>query len=246
MSMTLLQMTQRVLGTLKNFGNVNNIADESHAITTSYIIGTIYEEILATKEWVFKERFLKLDTGGDSTKPTLMVMQEGIERILNLKYKVKTSDSTFQSCSMTELTPLQWNDLMLSRDPNLDTVDSIQTTYGGDFNILNDKDPEYYVILQNTNVWLDSYDQAVEANIQQTKTNVRAIYEKPFDRIDSFTFDVPSEVEKYIMYSAIAEQSREILRQNNARAERQADTLKKVIISKYSGMKDDTDYSWAI
>lgn len=198
---TLLEIVQDILNDLES-DEVNSISDTVEAAQVAQIVRSTYEAIIGGKDWPHLNELFQLDSG-TVARPTHMKLPENILKINWVKYnKRKTTDTKDFVLEVVYKEPEDFLKLLDERDSSSTTVDVITDASGVSLNVLNNAAPSYYTSFDNEYLVFDSYDSAVEANLQNSKTQCYGQRDPTFTLSDSFIPDLPVQMFPYLQNEA--------------------------------------------
>ena len=190
MKYTLLELTQAVLSSMDS-DEINSITDTVESQQVVEVIKTVYDDIISRGDLTTNKTPFNLTASTDATKPILMTMPEGIERIEWIKYDTQQVDDTVPSwTNMTYLPPLDFIDYMHSGNLEGDEIESFEHTMDGfvlTFTFRNDIAPHYYTSFDDSEIFFDSYDSEVDSTLQSSKSLCYGLKVTDFEKTDSFT-----------------------------------------------------------
>lgn len=171
---TLLRIVQDVLSDLDS-DEVNSISDTAEALQVANIVRSTLRTMLSSRNWPHTRRTLRLTSYGGSSYPTHMVLPDNVKEVISLNYnKIKTGETKLRYKPVYWKEPDEFIRYTNNRNNDNSNVDIITDPSGVQLLILNDKAPEYYTSFDDTNIVMDSYDSAVDSNLQQSKTQLLA------------------------------------------------------------------------
>lgn len=194
MKMSLLDMTQDILSDM-NSDEVSSITDTTESLQVAQIIKSVYNEIMAGKNWPHLKTFTTLAGLSDTAKPVYMRVSENIKEVVSVAYNVrKATDTRDKWETMEWKEPDEFLFLTNKRHSDKTEVTSVTDFSGSKFLIRTDKAPEYYTSFNDEYVVFDSYDSAVESTLQQNKTQLVCYMMPTFTMSDEHVPDMPAEM----------------------------------------------------
>jgi len=191
--MTLLAMTQSILSSMDS-DDVNAIDDTEESIQVADEIQYAYEELMSQKEWHHLRDICKLNSLGDTSKPTTVGVPENIAEITNLQYE--TTDVDDADTSFSNIT-YQEPDTFLSNQQSLKSSDSTvesSSQNGVVVLIRNDKFPDSWTTFDDETIMFDSYKNDVDSTSQGDKCIVKCVTHSVWSKEDSFVPDLPEKM----------------------------------------------------
>lgn len=130
----------------------------------------------------------------DASTPTLMTRPEGFHGIEWIKYSQLTTflgDQNYQTvCYMEPLKFLEYVSGRTVSDTNVEEMTLPDSTHI--IPIRNDKNPQYWTILEGYDtIVFDSYDNTLDANLQQSKSLARGTQHPTLTIADASVPDLP-------------------------------------------------------
>ena len=192
-TMTLLQMTQNILSAM-NSDVVDTINATPESTQVAQHIEDVYLKIMTEKHWPHLQVLDQLTGLGDATQATKMQMPSGTSDINWIKYDVRTTAGSPRAMrDIKYLTPYEFVSMVTNRDVSQANVtaftDSASTV---PLHIYNDVAPTYWTSFDDEFIWFDSYNSALEATLQESKTVIHIIKEPVWTAADTFVPDLPS------------------------------------------------------
>lgn len=190
MKLTLLDLTQNILSAL-NSDEVNSHTDTTESRQVAEAIRTAYFNIIARAQLPEHSNIVGLDPSGDLTKPTLMYRPDNLATIEWIKYDIND-----------DLTPTAPNYQLMSQMDLYDFLDMVNRFDSEESNVFdftidnytfkykNDIYPSYFTILNDHYIIFDSYDSAVEATLQESKSQAYGRIVSTFTMDDTFIPDL--------------------------------------------------------
>lgn len=189
--MTVLAMVQDILSAM-NSDSVNSIDDTEEAYDVAMLIKTVYMDMMTDKDWKHLKTLAAL-TATSSSTPSHMLLPDNVQRIEWIKYnKAKSTDTRTKYSDVEYKDPKEFLDIIMVRDSSASTVDLITDPSGRTLYIRNDLAPTYWTSFDDEYIVFDSYDSAVESNLQASKVMCSVYQDATFTLSDSFIPDLPS------------------------------------------------------
>lgn len=190
MKMTLLDMVQNILSAMSS-DEVNSHTDNAESRQVAEIIRTSYFNIISRAQLPENKQLFSLDASGDPDAPILMYRPDNISKIEWIKYD--TNDDLIPVGPIYEyvtILPLQqFLDMVHQLDPEESYVDSL-TLDEFTFYYRNDIRPTYCTIFKDYIVIFDSYNSAVDATLQESKSMCYGFTVPVFTMEDDFIPDL--------------------------------------------------------
>lgn len=199
---TLLEIVQDILNDLES-DEVNSISDTVEAQQVAQIVRSTYEAIISARtEWPHLSTLFQLDSA-TAAKPTHMKLPENILSIAWVKYnKRRITDTKDIMLEIKYKEPADFLKLLDERDSSASNITVVVDDSDINLNILNNTPPTYYTTFDNEYLVFDSFDSALEANLQNSKTSCHGQRDPVFTVSDSFVADLPVQMFPYLQNEA--------------------------------------------
>lgn len=191
--LSVLEITQDILSDM-NSDEVNSISDTLESMQVAQIVKSVYEELMARKNWPHLEQLIVLSPLTAAT-PTHMSVPEAIKELTDLYYdkrKTATGSPSFERVEW--LAPSEWLEYTNTRKTSQTDYVQVTDPTGIPLIIKNDKAPTYFTTFDDEHVVFDSYDSSLETNLQASKTQCRAFIMPAFTLSDGHVPDLPVEM----------------------------------------------------
>lgn len=223
MKYTLLEMTQRILGSIGG-DEVDSYADTVESTDVSNIIKETYWYLVSRMDLPAHHTFFKLDASGDSTKPTLMTLPSDVLDVDYIKYsELSGTDVIHEEVKFMELEDFMQMQLALKESET--TVETMTISLDGTdftFKFKNDNPPRWYTTTEDTNLMFDSYDSAVDSTLQSSKTLCYGKKIPTFTMSDSFIPKLDAQQFQLLLNEAKSQASIELKHIQNAHSDMRA------------------------
>lgn len=193
MKYTNLEIVQAVLSSMDS-DEINSVNDTVESQQVLEIVKTVYDDMVSRGDIVTNRTLFNLDASEDTAKPVLMTKPENIDRVLWLKYDVRTADDTVPVwADLTYLPVEDFIDYIHSFNPDEDNIEYFD--YVGDgfiyrFTYRNDTRPLYYTSFDDNTIIFDAYDVDVDTTLQASKTLGYGTKTTEFAKTDEFTCEL--------------------------------------------------------
>lgn len=221
--LSLLDMVQDILSDM-NDDEVSTISDTIESLQVAGMVKSTYYEMMANKNWPHLKKLSSLKQIGDSSKPTHMKIDDEVKELLFVEYDCgDTVDGSIidykEICWKAPDDFLRYTNQHNTTDVNTITVVDFS---GVKFNIVDDKDPQYYTSFNDLHVVFDSYNSDVESTIQESKNRVLVVETPPWTMADSFIPNLPEEAFPLLLAEAKSVCFARIKQAPDAKSEQQA------------------------
>jgi hypothetical protein len=188
MKMTLLEMTQNILGALSE-DNVNSIGDTQSSYDVAEIVKETYHELFAHTNVPERMGLIQLEGLGDTSKPNYLRIPDNALRFQWIKYRNLSNDQYYD---VTYKDPQDFLELVLSsaRGSTEDVVDFS----GATFLIQNNKQPSFWTTFDDRHIVFDSFNKGVENTVHQSNTMAFGESSETWTQVDSFIPPIPPEL----------------------------------------------------
>ena len=172
MKQTLLEMTQRILESMKS-DEVNSISDTLESATVANIIQESYYDILSTVNLPEHFTLFELDASTTAT-PILMTLPTDVFDLSWLKYNIReTADTTDTMSPISFITLeeyLRRQDSLSDAETYVDTMVFTEGTYNHTIKFRNDQFPSYCTVVDDFSILFESHKATIDDPLQSTKT----------------------------------------------------------------------------
>lgn len=217
----LLDLTQMILQSLGKV-QVDSIEETDDSLQVAQIIREVYYEGLANRNWANKSYVTSLSPLGLST-PTHLIIPSTVKDIEKINYnKRKASDTRDKYSEVEYMSPVEFVDYLNSRNSSEENIQTVTDVNGTVLLIRNDYAPTYWTSFDDTNIIFDSYDQAVDSTIQETKQQVHATKSTTFTLADTYVPEIPEVAFPWLLAEAKSVAFIEMAQEGNSKAEQQS------------------------
>ena len=201
--LTLLEMTQDILSDIDS-DEVNDVSDTPDSLQVAGIIKSTYYAIIDARDsWPHLRQLFQLNNLGSPDKLTALQLPDDIKQVETLKYnKVKSGETRAKYQSVTYLYPDEFLNIVNAYNTDADNVVLVDSVGGGEFPVKNDQAPTYWTSFDDEIIVFNSYDSAVEASVQGSKTQVVGYRSPSWTLANDFTPDLPDEAFSYLLSEA--------------------------------------------
>lgn len=203
--MTLIDAVQQILSDADG-DEVSSINDTVESEQCARVIQDTFYQIVDLHDLEHIKTLEKLDATSSST-PNVMTRPEGFHSIEWVQYDKKNAASDPQSFqSVTYCEPDEFLVKIQGRNTSDSTVTAVTLSTGIIIPVRNDQAPTWYTVMDSGSDELvfDSYDSALEANLQQSKSIIYGTQRPTLTLADASTFTVPRHLETLILREARA------------------------------------------
>lgn len=161
--MSKLTVLEIVNNTLMALG-CNQVSDVSESLDSENVLKIAkecYYEMMAQGDWPHLEKLLQFNSLADSDRPNYLEIPSNVKHVHSFMYN---------NNNLKYLDPDEFIKLSIDRDISKDNVVEVVDHSGYTFHIIDDKDPEYYTILEETYIVCDSHNKDVDSVLQASKT----------------------------------------------------------------------------
>lgn len=202
---TLLEMVQSILSDTDG-DNVSSIGDTVESDQAVQVIRDTHDYIVDSLDLNHINTLDGLEATSSST-PNVMTRPEGFYDIEWVKYDKKLTAGGDQKYEyVTYLAPADFVDLVMSRTVSDSNVTAVTLSTGAVIPVVNDQAPTYYTIMDSGSDELvfDSYDSALETNLQASKSLIYGSMKPTLGSTDSSTMSLPRHLENVVLAEAKA------------------------------------------
>ena len=218
---TLLDLTQAILNDMSS-DEVNSISDTIESEQVAAIIRDTYEEIIGSRSWPHLNRLITLTPQG-TARPTHMDTAQSWVYMDFVKYNtrdVNGTKDTYTTCLF--MSPEEFLTMVNTRNSSLSTVDSISDPGGPTLFIINNHYPQYWTTFDDEVIVFDSYNSAVDANLQESKVQAWGNVEPVWSHTDRHIPDLPAKAFPYLLAEAKSVAFNALMQVGNQKAEQQS------------------------
>lgn len=217
--LTLLQLTQRVLGSLES-DDVNNITDTQEAEWVALIIERSYKQLVDNR--IIPEHYglLTLEGQSDITNPTALKLPTGVDKIESVRYNVITSTGTD---ALYAFIPYEEPEQFLVKSLALKSSDTdvlAITQNGATLYIENDKAPTAWTSFDDEFMIFNSFDKLVDSTLQTSKTIIFGSTAPVWSSTDGHIPDMDESLFGVLLNDSISMAHLELKQQAHAKAEK--------------------------
>lgn len=188
MKYTLLQMAQIIASSMDS-DEFESINDTPESLQIANVIRIAYFD-LVNQSNLPEDRLLFNLNETDLSTPVLMTVPDDFDTAEWIKYNVATSESPDQNWRMLKPLSVQdFQDYTYALRESEAWVGTFNLTIGSStvpFLYRNDKMPEFYTTIDDTQVVFDSYSSAEETNLTSARTLAQGRKSQTFDMTDTF------------------------------------------------------------
>lgn len=190
---TLLEIVQEVLSDMVS-DEVNDIDDTVESQTVASIVRSVYESMIANRNWPHTKNLVQIDSLSDLTRPVYLRMPERLKELVSISYDVsKTPGVTTLYKELKYKDPENFLRYVSQRDESKPNVQSVIDFSGVKLMIFNDKHPEFWTSFDDNHIVCDSYDSAIDNTLVKSKTACTAYILPIFERDNNSTPNLPAE-----------------------------------------------------
>lgn len=184
--MTLLSMVQNILSAMDS-DEVNSIHDTVESFQVAHVVKETFEEQFNNIVIPEHRNLLKLESVSDVTKPNYLKMPPNVKSIEWLKYR---NDQTYGRFMDVEFLSPQdfWErylDFSYNNEP-AGSMDLITDFSGIEYYVKNNKQPNYYTMVDDLYLIFDSYDSDYDTTLQSSKSFCWGTIEPAFQLEDDY------------------------------------------------------------
>jgi hypothetical protein len=222
MKYTLLELTQRILGSMDS-DEVNTIGETSESLEVAHIIKECYFDIVGKMDLPEENQIFQLTPSADNTKPTLMFLPGTVMDLQSVKYNISENltDPNYADVFFLPLDEFVQRNFSLSTD--MDEVETMEVeTDRGDFlfKFMNDRHPSYYTTIDDNTLIFDSYDAEVEDTLTAIRTLCWGQVVPTWEMDDTFIPDLDPRQFQFLLQASKAQAFVELKQIENPKAEK--------------------------
>lgn len=188
---TLLEIVQEILSD-SDGDNVNSISDTVESDQCARIVRSIFNDIVDIHDVEYHEQIKQLNATSTST-PNVMTRPEGFHTFEWIKYDKRTTaggDPRYETVHYKP--PVDFVNLCQNRTESDSDVTAVTLDSGFQLLVKNDQAPTFYTFLQGyDDIIFDSYDSALDANLQASKSLAFGVIKPTLSLTDTSVPDLP-------------------------------------------------------
>ena len=190
---TLLEIVQEILTDMVS-DEVNSIDDTVESQTVASIVRSVYESMMANRNWPHTKQLVQLEAIGDSTKPVYLRLPERLKELVSISYDSrKVGETAIRYVELKYKDPEDFLRFVSKRDSTKSNVLTVTDFSGIKLLVFNDKSPEFWTSFDDVHIVCDSYNSSLESTLMQSKTACTAYILPVFDRSNDAILDLPAE-----------------------------------------------------
>lgn len=219
---TLLDMVQEILNDIDS-DEIDSVDDTVESEQVVSILKSTYYAMMSNRDWPHLRRSIQISGLGDTTKPTHMKLQDGIKEMCFINYnKVKTGETKKRYDKVEYLQPDHFLHKTNQRNSDDSNVTAITDTGGIEVLIRTDLAPTYYTSFDDEYVVFDSYDNAVDSTMQESKVQAQAYVMPDWTSKDTFIPDLPEYAFTALVEEAKSKAALRLAQKADEKAEQEA------------------------
>lgn len=189
---TLLEFVQDILSDADG-DDVNSITDTVESDQCARVVRDCFDQIVDLHDFQHTKTLEQLDATSGTT-PNVMTRPEGFHTIEWVRYDKKITASGVQSYQECDYVPVDtFIDRVSTRNTSDSNVSAITLSTGHIIPVRNDVAPTYYTVMDegSDELVFDSYDSALETNLQQSKSLIYGVAKPSLTLADSSEISLP-------------------------------------------------------
>ncbi len=191
--MTLLDMVQDILSDM-DADEVNSIDDTVEAQQVAQIIRTCYREMSANRNWPHTRKLIQLEASTDLSKPNYLKLPEEVKELIMFSYdKSKQDNPRIDIQEVIYKEPEVFLRYCLRRNSTDENTREITDFSGARYFIHTNKAPQYWTSFDDSYVVCDSFDEAVDDTLKQSKTQALVFGTSKWEQRNDYIPDLPAE-----------------------------------------------------
>lgn len=220
---TLLEMTQEILSSLDS-DEVSSILDTVEATQVANVIIATYRDLSAILDLPESTGFFELDSPASASTPVQLNIPEHIIRVDRFWYGPVNDENEVKF-----MLPQLFLDTVLQYDTTETNVSSMELTSQNTSNITfkfyNDRDPEFYTVIEDEHIITNAFDSAVDTFLTKAKSIVFGKWTNEVTLADATTFPLDKNAERLLLNEAKAQAFLELKQMENPKANLRARRL---------------------
>jgi len=221
MKRTLLDLTQSILSDLDG-DEVNSITDTFESEQVASMVKESFLSMSSNGNWPLHKQAIQIPSIGNVSQPTHMKPAEEMKELLSLRYnKVRENETRIRY----ETIEYADNDVFLRRinkeNSDESNIQIVIDPSGVQLLIRNDAQPSIYTSFDDETIVFDSYDSAVEASLQESKTQAIAYMMPIWVHSDDAIIDLPDGAFSALLNEALSRASLRLRQTADQKAEQE-------------------------
>ena len=175
---TLLEITQEILSAMES-DEVNSIGDTVESLQVAGEVANTFYDLVANNDMPSNESLISLEPLSDPSRPNILRIPDNVKNIKWVKYDMFTEGLTdYQDVEYREPELfLRYATVYAGSQPHL-LVDKLK--------IGTDTNPRYWTTFDNEHLVFDSYNAALDASLQESKSLAWGTTYPAFEMADNF------------------------------------------------------------
>lgn len=220
--MTLLEIVVDILNDLDG-DEVNSIDDTFESQQVAQIVKSTYIAMMSNRNWPHQMKLVSLVASGNNALPTHVTVQDPVKEMVSVNYnKVRDGETRRKYQPMRWLEPDDFLRHTNRRNSDENNIDIITDPSGVELLIRNDLAPTYYTSFNDSTLVFDSYDNAVDDTIQESKIQARAYVMNSWVHLDDAIPDLPDEAFTALLEEAKSRAALKLRQQPDQKAEQES------------------------
>lgn len=202
---TLLDLVQDILSD-SDGDDVNSITDTVESDQCARVVRDSFNQIVDQYDFEHTKSLKQLAATSSST-PNVMTRPEGFHTIEWIRYDKRATAGADQNLELVHYKPVdEFIKLVAGRATSDSTVTAVTLSTGAVLPIRNDEAPTYYTVMDDGSDELvfDSYDVALEANLQASKSLAYGSIKPTLTLADASVIDLPKHLAVLVKRTARA------------------------------------------
>lgn len=190
---TLLEIVQEVLSDMVS-DEVNDIDDTVESQTVASIVRSVYDNMIANRNWPHTKSLVQLEGVSDISKPVYLKLPEQLKELISIAYDVKKYGETVTKYrDLKYKTPEDFLRYVSMRNEDKPEVVAVTDFSGVKLLIQNNKAPEFWTSFDDVHIVCDSYDSVIDNTLAKSKTACTAYIIPVFERSNDSVPNLPAE-----------------------------------------------------
>jgi hypothetical protein len=178
---------------------VTSIDDTAESLQIVDLVRTLYEEWTTRDDWPFEKKLIKIQALSDVTKPNYLKLQDDVaelDRSMEIRYEITADPADPREYKQLEYKcPEEFIRLTLTKDTTDTTnIQEVEDFSGIDLFIEKTKNPEFWTSFDDKYIVFDSYNEDLDATLQESKTMAFAIVYPGWTTQNTFIPEMPAKM----------------------------------------------------
>ena len=217
---TLLELVQKAARSVGS-DEISSISDTPESLDLADLAADVYQELISKRDWPHLRTLVQATAS--VTYPSYMGVPIRVREIESVRYNIKKTVADIDNYKeLTYLDSEEFLNLQNNLNSSASNVVVATDPNGVTYSIRNDVAPTYYTTFDDTWLAFDSYNAALDSNLQASKSQLSVIRDPLWTSSDSFVPDLPIEAFPLFIAELKSSASMMLNQEANAKEEQKA------------------------